>query len=82
VPAIALLGVLGVPMLLADRAWAATYTVTTVADTVDPNDGHLSLREAILLANANSGLDTIIFNIDSGASPLRWRGNLLHCRQR
>lgn len=57
---------LGAPMLLSGGAWAATYTVTTVADTEDPTDGHLSLREALLLANAHPGLDTITFAIDNG----------------
>lgn len=39
-------------------ATAAIYTVTTTADS-----GANSLRQAILLANANPGLDTIAFNI-------------------
>ncbi len=30
----------------------ATYTVDTTADTVDANDGVLSLREALALADA------------------------------
>jgi len=40
------------------RAFAATYTVTTTADV-----GAGSLRQAILDANANPGLDEIVFNI-------------------
>src|SRR6476620_2099745 len=40
---------------------ANTYTVTNTADT-----GAGSLRQAILDANANAGLDTIAFNV-SGA---------------
>jgi len=39
-------------------AAAATYTVTNVADS-----GAGSLRQAILSANTNLGLDTIVFNI-------------------
>ncbi len=37
-----------------------TYTVTTAADVVDPNDGVISLREAILAANAAIGTPDII----------------------
>jgi CSLREA domain-containing protein len=40
-------------MVLAGAALAETWTVTTVEDTVDPSDGVLSLREAILASNAN-----------------------------
>ena len=46
---------------------AATYTVTTTADS-----GPGSLREAITLANASSGGDQILFNVplsDSGYNP-------------
>lgn len=39
----------------------ATLVVTTLADVVDASDGVLSLREAIDLANASPGLDTISF---------------------
>lgn len=42
-------------------ARAATYTVTTTADS-----GPGSLRQAILDANANPGADTIAFNIPGG----------------
>lgn len=56
---------IGALLILSRHAWAATYTVTTVQDTEDPNDGHLSLREAILLANENPGKDTITFDIDN-----------------
>ena len=38
---------------LSCAALAQTLTVTTVQDIVDPNDGVLSLREAIIQANAN-----------------------------
>jgi hypothetical protein len=46
-----------------DPVSAATYAVTTVADS-----GAGSLRQAILNANANSGLDLITFNI-AGTGP-------------
>ncbi|MFO1037698.1 MAG: CSLREA domain-containing protein [Geminicoccaceae bacterium] len=39
----------------------ATFTVTTLTDTVDPNDGKLSLREALTLANAKADADTVTF---------------------
>ena len=39
-----------------------TFTVTTTADLVDPNDGELSLREAVTKANATAAADTINFD--------------------
>ena len=39
-----------------------TFTVTTTADLVDPNDGELSLREAVAKANATAAADTINFD--------------------
>ena len=39
----------------------AVFTVTTDTDTVDANDGVTSLREALTLANGNTGADKIIF---------------------
>ena len=45
------------------------YTVTTTADTNNPNDGIISLREAIALANANAGNDQINFNLTGGSNP-------------
>ena len=39
-----------------------TFTVTTAADLVDPNDGELSLREAVAKANATAAADTINFD--------------------
>ena len=39
----------------------ATFTVTTVQDVVDPDDGVLSLREAVARANASTAADAIGF---------------------
>ncbi|MGI1661162.1 hypothetical protein ACRDNQ_02890 [Palleronia sp. KMU-117] len=39
----------------------ATITVTTTADIVDPDDGLLSLREAVALANGTAEDDTVTF---------------------
>jgi len=39
----------------------ANFTVTTLSDVVDPNDGQTSLREAVALANADTTADTISF---------------------
>ena len=36
--------------------------VTTSLDVVDPSDGFLSLREAIIIVNANAATDTITFD--------------------
>src|SRR5262245_60599913 len=45
---------------LEDRTVPAVYNVTTAVDVVNPNDGLLSLREALLAANASVGVaDTI-----------------------
>src|SRR3990172_1595105 len=46
---------------LEDRRLLALVTVTTLADTVDFNDGVTSLREAIFATNTVSGADTIDF---------------------
>jgi predicted outer membrane repeat protein len=45
---------------LEERAVPASFSVTTTLDVVNPNDGKLSLREAISAANAHTGADTII----------------------
>lgn len=47
-------------------AAGATYTVTNTNDS-----GSESLRQAILDANANTGTDTIAFNINSGVQAIR-----------
>jgi CSLREA domain-containing protein len=47
---------------LEDRRLLTVVTVTTVADTVDVNDGLTSLREAIFAANTVPGADTIQFD--------------------
>ncbi len=39
-----------------------TFSVTTLEDATDPDDGQTSLREAIDLANQTEGADTIIFS--------------------
>ncbi|MEK9137976.1 MAG: right-handed parallel beta-helix repeat-containing protein, partial [Bacteroidota bacterium] len=43
-----------------------TIVVTTISDVVDPNDGKVSLREALNLTDANAGVDQISFNIVDG----------------
>ena len=40
----------------------ALYTVTTATDTSIPDDGLISLREAITLANASAANDEIVFS--------------------
>ncbi len=44
----------------------ATFTVTSAGDDVDAGDGVVTLREAILDSNTNSGADTITFHIAGG----------------
>lgn len=46
---------------LEDRRLLAVVTVDTLSDTVDFNDGHTSLREAIFATNTVPGADTINF---------------------
>lgn len=65
------LGLILVPVLVSafflvipSSVRAATYTVTKTADTSDGTcDADCSLREAVAAANANSGADTVEFNI-------------------
>jgi hypothetical protein len=47
---------------LEDRRFLAAVTVTTLADTIDLNDGLTSLREAIFATNLLIGPDTIDFD--------------------
>jgi len=58
-----LLMTLSLVLGMAPSAWANTYTVTNTNDS-----GTGSLRQAILDANANAGLDNITFNIP-GSGP-------------
>src|SRR4051812_13918381 len=46
---------------LEPRQMLAAYLVDTELDSIDPNDGQTSLREAITSANASTGSDTILF---------------------
>ena len=51
---------------------AATFTVTTTADTDDGTcDADCSLREAVNAANANADADTIVFAMSSGARVIK-----------
>lgn len=51
--------------MLEDRCTPADLTVNTLTDpapsTFDPDDGVLSLREAVQIANTNGVADTITF---------------------
>src|SRR5437867_4299770 len=42
------------------RSLFSVLTVTTPLDIVNPNDGVLSLREAVIQANASKGTNTIV----------------------
>lgn len=46
---------------LEDRVNPVSSTVTTLADTIDPDDGLISLREAIVAAESDAAADTIDF---------------------
>ena len=48
---------------LEDRSVPATFIVTNILDSQSDATGGLSLRQAILAANANPGFDKITFNI-------------------
>jgi hypothetical protein len=55
----------------------ATFTVTTVRDTVSATDGKLSLREAVARANATAAADTIVFGSKiEGKTLVLTRGDL------
>lgn len=43
----------------------AVFNVTTPLDVINPSDGLLSLREAVLQANASNGPDTIVLPADT-----------------
>jgi predicted outer membrane repeat protein len=58
---------------LEGRLVPAAFAVTTPLDVVNPNDGRLSLREAVSLANARPGPDTII--LPPGVYRLALAGN-------
>jgi hypothetical protein len=60
--------------ILEGRAVPAVLNVTTALDTVDPNDGQLSLREALVQANALPGQDTIA--VPAGTYLLNGSGEL------
>src|SRR5256885_9335908 len=59
--------------ILEDRLAPAVYDVTTVADVVNANDGVLSLREAVLAANASVGIVDAI-NLPAGTYTLTLTG--------
>ena len=64
--------------ILEDRAVPAVLNVTTALDEVDPNDGVLSLREAIQQANpATPGGDTIVFDSSLNHQTITLNGNEL-----
>ena len=48
--------------LLEDRITPTSSTVTTLLDTVNAGDGVISLREAIIAAEADPEADTIDFD--------------------
>jgi outer membrane lipase/esterase len=51
-------------------------TVTNTSDAVDPLDGGLSLREALNLANAERGAQTIAFRLGAGPHTIQLGGEL------
>jgi predicted outer membrane repeat protein len=63
---------------LEDRSVPAVLNVTTTLDVVDPNDGLLSLREAIQQADpATAGGDTIVFDGSLNAQTIVLNGSSL-----
>ncbi|WP_414585934.1 choice-of-anchor Q domain-containing protein [Scytonema sp. PCC 10023] len=50
------------------RPASSIYTVNSIADVVDDNDGVTTLREAINFANAIAGVDSIVFDSSLFAS--------------
>jgi len=50
--------------------------VNTSADTVDPSDGKLSLREAVLAANGLAGADTVTFDASLAGQTITLNGPL------
>ena len=59
----------------------AAFTVTTSTDIVDANDGVLSLREAVVQANATAAADTIQFANALEGQTLTLTGGELVLRQ-
>ena len=55
---------------LEDRSLLATFVVTTELDLVNAGDGVTSLREAVIQANSQAGLDTITFASALANKPL------------
>lgn len=55
----ALAGLLGVPLTAEPALANPTIVVTTTEDVVDPDDGVVSLREAVTKANNDAGADVI-----------------------
>ena len=76
----AFMGLLSVVLLAENRAHAAVYTVTTTADSADGVcDGHCSLREAVMAANANiTTIDTISIPAGTFALSLNAAENALN----
>ena len=54
---------------LEDRLVPSTFTVNTLADTVDSDPAVTSLREAITAANSQAGDDTINFSVTGTIDP-------------